>query len=99
MHSNFRFLQPRVPSLPAMSVIRTIQFVRFNVIVLLGESVIALGLAGYASADDTLASARPDEVLTGVRTFFEKTALFDGSFRPGIDPNYKGFSDTAYSDL
>jgi hypothetical protein len=38
-------------------------------------------------------------VLTGIRTFFQTTALPDGSFRPGIDPAYEGFSDTGYSDL
>jgi geranylgeranyl transferase type-2 subunit beta len=41
----------------------------------------------------------PTKVMEGVREFFQKTALPDGSFRPGIDPAYKGFSDTAYSDL
>jgi geranylgeranyl transferase type-2 subunit beta len=38
-------------------------------------------------------------VLAGVREFFAKTALDDGSFRPGIDPAYEGMSDSAYSDL
>ena len=41
----------------------------------------------------------PDEVLSGVRSFFAKTARADGSFQPGIDPNYEGMSDCAYSDL
>ena len=68
-------------------------------ITLLKGIVIALSLAGYGSADDKLTSAKPDEVLTGVRTFFEKTALPDGSFRPGIDLDYMGFSDSGYSDL
>jgi geranylgeranyl transferase type-2 subunit beta len=39
------------------------------------------------------------EVLAGLRGFFTKTAQPDGSFRPGLDPDYKGMSDTAYSDL
>jgi geranylgeranyl transferase type-2 subunit beta len=39
------------------------------------------------------------EVLAGVRSFFEKTARADGSFRPGLDPDYLGISDSAYSDL
>ncbi|MCI0457423.1 MAG: hypothetical protein L0Z62_10680 [Gemmataceae bacterium] len=43
--------------------------------------------------------AAPVAVLVGLRDFFEKTALPDGSFRPGIDPLYKGMADTAYSDL
>jgi geranylgeranyl transferase type-2 subunit beta len=41
----------------------------------------------------------PAQVLAGLRTFFHKTALADGSFRPGIDPAYEGMADTAYSDL
>jgi geranylgeranyl transferase type-2 subunit beta len=41
----------------------------------------------------------PAQVLAGVRDFFAKTALADGSFRPGIDPEYEGMADTAYSDL
>ena len=61
--------------------------------------VIVLGLANYSSADDKPANVKPNEVLNGIRTFFEKTALPDGSFRPGIDPAYQGYSDTAYSDL
>jgi geranylgeranyl transferase type-2 subunit beta len=45
------------------------------------------------------AEATPAEVLAGVRDFFARTALPDGSFRPGIDPTYEGMSDSAYSDL
>ena len=41
----------------------------------------------------------PDEVLSGLKDFFAKTAKPDGSFRPGIDPDYEGMSDSAYSDL
>ncbi len=48
---------------------------------------------------EKLAPFKPGEILDGVRAFFQKTALADGSFRPGIDPAYKGFSDTGYSDL
>jgi hypothetical protein len=44
-------------------------------------------------------SAKPNEVLTGLKQFFAKTALPNGSFRPGPDPNYKGMSDSAASDL
>jgi geranylgeranyl transferase type-2 subunit beta len=46
-------------------------------------------------------AGEPDriQVLEGIHGFFQKTALPDGSFRPGMDPAYKGFSDTAYSDL
>ncbi len=52
----------------------------------------------FAGAPST-AEPAPAEVLAGVRDFFAKTALPDGSFRPGIDPEYEGMADTAYSDL
>src|SRR5207302_7588259 len=41
----------------------------------------------------------PEVVLAGVKDFFKKTARADGSFRPGIDPDYPGMSDSASSDL
>jgi WD40 repeat protein len=41
----------------------------------------------------------PEEVLSGLRNFYRQTAQPDGSFRPGVDPEYKGMSDSAYSDL
>src|SRR2546429_5865928 len=41
----------------------------------------------------------PRQVLAGVKDFFKKTARPDGSFRPGVDPDYPGMSDSAYSDL
>jgi prenyltransferase beta subunit len=41
----------------------------------------------------------PREVLDGLKQFWEKTALPDGSFRPGVDPDYKGMSDSALSDM
>jgi geranylgeranyl transferase type-2 subunit beta len=41
----------------------------------------------------------PDAVLAGLKTFFTRTARADGSFQPGIDPNYEGMSDSAFSDL
>jgi hypothetical protein len=52
------------------------------------------------SAPDTdPPTVKPDEVLKGLRTFFEKTARENGSFQPGVDPEYEGISDSAYSDL
>ncbi len=39
------------------------------------------------------------QVLAGVKEFFRKTARPDGSFRPGVDPDYGGMSDSAFSDL
>lgn len=41
----------------------------------------------------------PEYVLKTLRNFYEQTAKPDGSFRPGIDPDYEGMSDSAYSDL
>jgi prenyltransferase beta subunit len=56
----------------------------------------ALLIAGPVAAQDRPA---PEQVLTGVRTFFAHAAKPDGSFRPGPDPHYPGLSDSAYSDL
>jgi geranylgeranyl transferase type-2 subunit beta len=59
--------------------------------------VAILGLAllpGSAKAEP-----QPGDVLAGLRDFYSKTAKDDGSFRPGIDPGYRGMSDSAASDL
>lgn len=40
-----------------------------------------------------------DTVLKGLKAFTERTALPDGSFRPGVDPDYRGMSDSAYSNF
>jgi geranylgeranyl transferase type-2 subunit beta len=40
-----------------------------------------------------------DAILRGLKEFYRKTARPDGSFRPGGDPEYRGMSDSAYSDL
>src|SRR5438094_5285483 len=44
-------------------------------------------------------AAAPEEVLAGLRKFFAKTGRADGSFANGLDPQYRGMSDGAYSDL
>jgi len=44
-------------------------------------------------------SPTPSYVLASLRTFYQKTALANGAFRPGIDPEYEGMSDSAFSDL
>lgn len=41
----------------------------------------------------------PESVLADLRQFYKQTANGDGSFRPGIDPDYKGMADSAASDL
>lgn len=51
------------------------------------------------NAEERQAKPAPSEVLEGLRAFIKNTALPDGTFRPGIDPDYKGNSDSAYSDL
>src|SRR5262245_23630647 len=43
--------------------------------------------------------AKPVKVLAGLRAFLERTARADGSFANGMDPAYRGMSDSAYSDL
>ena len=60
-----------------------------------------LGLSMAAAAEPpTLPPPRdPGGPLAGLRSFLQKTARPDGSFRPGIDPDYEGMSDSAYSDL
>src|SRR5262245_54985127 len=47
----------------------------------------------------TCAADSPDDVLSGLRDFYARTARNDGSFSPGIDPTYRGMSDSAYSEL
>src|SRR5258705_1099900 len=49
-------------------------------------------------ASDT-SNSSPEAVLSGLRKFYAKTSRADGSFSPGIDPDYRGMSDSAYSDL
>jgi formylglycine-generating enzyme required for sulfatase activity/prenyltransferase beta subunit len=44
-------------------------------------------------------SPSADEILQGLKDFYRKTARPDGSFQPGVDPEYRGMSDSAYSDL
>jgi geranylgeranyl transferase type-2 subunit beta len=58
----------------------------------------ALGLSALPAAEEGPAD-RPEAVLAGLRDFYAKTALPDGSFRAGTDPEYAGNSDSAYSDL
>jgi prenyltransferase beta subunit len=60
---------------------------------------LALALLLCATPAPAADTPAPAEVLDGVRSFFAKTARPDGSFRPGIDPDYAGISDSAYSDL
>lgn len=57
--------------------------------------VVSLLRPSSAIADDP----SPKDVLTGLQSFYAKTARPDGSFRPGIPEDYPGMSDSAYSDM
>jgi hypothetical protein len=59
--------------------------------------LIVLLMARLASVAENVPS--PQEVLRGLQKFYAQTSREDGSFSPGIDPDYKGMSDSAYSDL
>jgi geranylgeranyl transferase type-2 subunit beta len=67
----------------------------------LSATMLALTLAAAGQAQQPAASDAPDAkaVLDGLRQFYAKTARDDGSFQPGIDPDYQGMSDSAFSDL
>src|SRR2546427_8455062 len=57
---------------------------------------------GRAGSTGALAAAprlSPEAVLSGLQRFYAKTSRADGSFSPGMDPAYRGLSDSAYSDL
>ena len=43
--------------------------------------------------------ATVEDGLAGLRRFFAQTARADGSFANGLDPEYRGMSDSVYSDL
>src|SRR5437879_2833027 len=60
---------------------------------------LVLALAPAAAAQGPAPKITPAEVEAGLKAFWAKTALADGSFRPGTDPDYKGMSDSALSDL
>jgi geranylgeranyl transferase type-2 subunit beta len=41
----------------------------------------------------------PERVVAGLLDFYKNTANDDGSYRPGVDRDYKGMADSAASDL
>jgi geranylgeranyl transferase type-2 subunit beta len=59
---------------------------------------LATALPGAASSKSKPVPTKT-EVEDGLRAFTRRTALPDGSFRPGVDPEYRGMSDSAYSNL
>lgn len=60
---------------------------------------IGMFLAGLGERKTRAAEPAPQEVLDGLKKFWQKTARPDGSFAPGVDPDYKGMSDSALSDM
>lgn len=58
--------------------------------------ILSVFVSASRGADPT---PTPKDVLDGLRAFWQKTAMPDGSFRPGVDPDFKGMSDSAGSDL
>ena len=54
-------------------------------------TAISMGLSSCAD--------KSRDILNGIREFVHRVANPDGSFRPGIDPAYKGTSDTGLSGL
>jgi geranylgeranyl transferase type-2 subunit beta len=60
--------------------------------------LLAAGPAARAG-DEGHGEIDPTQILEGLRAFYAKTAVPDGSFRPGVDPGYGGISDSAASDL
>jgi geranylgeranyl transferase type-2 subunit beta len=65
-------------------------------LVLLVAALFALPSAAALGGE---AAPTPEEVLAGLRAFYQRTARPDGSFQPGIDPDYGGMADCAASDL
>jgi len=58
----------------------------------------ALSFSITSNAQNSLHKS-PQEILKGVKSFLYQVADKDGSFRPGINPNYKGNSDTFLSGI
>jgi prenyltransferase beta subunit len=61
--------------------------------------LILVGTSAPTLAAEGKPAATSEQVLAGVRSFFAKTTRPDGSFQPGLDPDYEGMSDCACSDL
>jgi hypothetical protein len=96
-------MKSSIPCLPDEETSISLQIMNAKRHCLSGLTILLLALGGLLTADEPAAekSLRPgaDEVLKGVRAFFAKTARADGSFQPGLDADYEGMSDSAYSDL
>jgi hypothetical protein len=63
-------------------------------------AILALLVSSWSAAQEPTAKPIDEQtVLRSLREFYAKTARSDGSFQPGIDPEYRGMSDSAHSDL
>src|SRR4030095_11270742 len=59
-----------------------------------------LSFTGWCRADEpAVRSVDLQAVFKGLREFYAKSAKDDGSFQSGINPDYQGMSDSAFSDL
>src|SRR5262249_36106041 len=81
----------------ASAAMRTVY--HYSAPLVLAGALLFASLTPSAADEGTASGATPGEVLSGLKTFWQKTALPAGSFRPGVDPTYQGMSDSAYSDL
>jgi geranylgeranyl transferase type-2 subunit beta len=67
------------------------------------KSLVTILIAIIATATTSFAaepkSPTAEDVLQGLHKFYHATARADGSYQAGIDPDYLGMSDSAYSDM
>jgi hypothetical protein len=82
---------------PTMSVMR--HPIRWSVLTIIVLSALSIPAMSEMRGGEPAPKTTPQDVLAGLKAFWQKTALSDGSFRPGIDPNYLGMSDSALSDM
>src|SRR5262245_45358231 len=61
--------------------------------------LLVLAVVRFDANSASASNLSPEVVLSGLRKFYAKTSRPDGSFTPGVDPDYRGMSDSAYSDL
>src|SRR5919108_684411 len=65
----------------------------------MSSKAFTVALAVCSAAAPPARAVTPAQALADLRGFLARTARADGSFAPGIDPHYRGMSDSAYSDL
>ena len=81
------------------AVLAVIAFVLMLAVVSAGGESTRTNNQKQESAKAQTSAPAADDVLAGLRQFYRATARADGSFQPGIDPDYIGMSDCAASDL